>query len=462
MKNNSGKRASFLYLIATLFNKGIVFLTVPIFTKLLSTSDYGIVSTYNSWIDILTVLLSLALYMAIRTAFVDYEKKTDSFFNTIITFTLLFSSVIGLIVLLVCACIWKESIVLVVCAMLQGTASAMLMDYTQYLMMDFQYIRRSFYMATPNFIATVLSVVVIALVPMGDKYMGRIIPTMIVYVFFGSTILFKTYNKSKPTINKQYLSYGLRISLPLVLHGAALSILSQSDRTMITVLVGSSQTGIYSLVYNFGMIATVLTTAMDGIWLPWFMSKMKCERYDEINQRAVDYIKVMTCAMIGIILVGPEILKFLADKKYWAGLNIIPAIVLANYIIFVYNFYVNAEHYYKKTASITTNTIIAACCNIGLNFIFIPKYGYVAAAFTTVASYAIALLLHARCSRKLQKMLFPPTQFIKVGAVLLFGVLLYYMVIDYWIVRWILCVMIILVMIYKERKKILNYLRVKR
>lgn len=63
------KKASTCYLIGNIFNKGIAFLTVPIFTRILSTSDYGIVTTYNSWIGIVSMLLGFALHMAIRSSF---------------------------------------------------------------------------------------------------------------------------------------------------------------------------------------------------------------------------------------------------------------------------------------------------------------------------------------------------------------------------------------------------------
>ena len=63
----------------------------------------------------------------------------------------------------------------------------------------------------------------------------------------------------------------------------------------------------------------------------------------------------------------PEILKFLAPEKYWAGICIIPPIVFATYIQFIYAFYVNIEHYHKTTKSIANNTVIAAILNIILN-----------------------------------------------------------------------------------------------
>ena len=79
VKFEKGKQAGTLYFIATLFNKGIAFLTIPIFSRILTTADFGIVTTYSSWVDIFTVVFSLALYLSIRTAFVDFEGKEISY-----------------------------------------------------------------------------------------------------------------------------------------------------------------------------------------------------------------------------------------------------------------------------------------------------------------------------------------------------------------------------------------------
>ena len=85
------KKASTCYLIGNVFNKGIAFLTVPIFTRILSTSDYGIVTTYNSWIGIVTMLLGFALHMAIRSSFIDYRAKVDEYLTSTLLFTVSFS-----------------------------------------------------------------------------------------------------------------------------------------------------------------------------------------------------------------------------------------------------------------------------------------------------------------------------------------------------------------------------------
>jgi len=105
---------------------------------------------------------------------------------------------------------------------------------------------------------------------------------------------------------------------------------------MITSLRNAAETGVYSLVYNLSMIATVITTSLDGIWVPWFTGKLKERKIREINVLAMDYVHLMTYAMVALILVGPEILKIFADQRYWEGMSIIPPIALANYMIFMY------------------------------------------------------------------------------------------------------------------------------
>lgn len=456
---NKGTNASALYLLATLFNKGIAFLTVPIFTRLLSTTDYGMVTTYNSWVDILTVILSLALYMAIRIAFVDLREK-KAFLNTVISFTLVLSFAVAIGALLFGKVITGIGGIIVFLAVVQGAAAALIMDYQQYLMMDYKYVQRSLLMALPNLLAVICSIFVIVYIRPEHLYLGRIVPTMSVYALAAGVVVYQTYKKQLPHINISHLKYGIAISLPLVFHGIALNVLSQSDRTMITFLAGADQTGIYSLVYNFSMISAVLTTALDGVWLPWFMTKMKERNYEQINIQAKDYIEFMTFAMFGLILIGPEILKLMAAKTYWDGISIIPPIVLANYFIFMYTFFVNVEHYNKKTMGITINTVVAAVVNIALNYIFIPLYGYVAAAYTTLASYLIAMLLHAKASHKLEKSVLPTAQFVLPLLVLLATTIIYYCLIDLWVVRWSFAFGVVIVVAIIERKKIIRYLGV--
>lgn len=87
--NNHNTKAGFFYLFGNLFNKAIAFITIPIFTRLMSTSDYGIVNTYMSWVTILSVIVGLSLGNSIRNAHVDYKNDMDGYLSSIFFLSLI-------------------------------------------------------------------------------------------------------------------------------------------------------------------------------------------------------------------------------------------------------------------------------------------------------------------------------------------------------------------------------------
>ena len=458
MSSTNYKRASTCYLVGNIFNKGIAFLTVPIFTRILSTADYGIVTTYNSWIGILAMVMGFALHMGIRMASVDYKEQLDDFMSTIVLFISLTS--FGVIIIVTVGTVILNidvNIFLVTLCLLQAYFTAVIEDYSHYLMMQYRYKFRTLLMILPNLVSVILSIIVIMFVLKTELYWGRIVPTALVYLVIGIAVVIMVLRRGKISVNWKYVKYGLAISAPLIIHGIALNVLSQSDRIMITWLADTSQTGIYSLIYNFSMIATVITTSLEGVWIPWFTEKMIKRSISDINKFAAYYINLMTYTMVCLILVAPEIVKILASKNYWEGIAIIPPIVLANYVIFIYSLYVNIEHYYKKTVNITFNTVIAALMNIVLNLIFIPKYGYVAAAYTTLTAYIVSLVMHSTYARRLESNLFPVKMLIRPMIHICLTVVLFYTLTNYGVIRWLLMTIYFGLMVLREKNRIFEF-----
>lgn len=456
--NISLKRASSYYFFGNIFNKGIAFLTVPIFTRLLNTAEYGIVTTFNSWATIASMVFGFTIYMGIRAAFIDYDYAINDVLSVTSTFTWVSGGIISIGIIFFNYLKLNIDFVLVLTCCIQGISLALIQNYMMYLMMKYEYKSRTALMIFPNLVSAIISIIVVTFFIKDNLYYGRIIPSTIITATFGFYALYKTYKKSLMLFNRGYLIYTLRISSPLVLHGIALNILAQSDLTMITWLSDSSETGIYSLIYNFGMIATVMTTSLEGIWVPWFTNRLGVGSRNEINYRSMHYIRFMTIIMIGIILAGPEIVKFLASEKYWRGIIIIPPIVIANYLIFAYTLFVNIEHFYKKTIFITVNTLIAALSNLILNYLLIPHYGYIAAAYTTVGSYFLAFVMHAFYSKKLEPDLYPLPRFIPSLIQMLIASFVFYFFIECWSVRWGIAIAWLLIYIFVNRDMISDYI----
>lgn len=443
MNNMNLKKAGLLYTFGSFFNKGIAFFTVPLFTRILSTSDYGIVSTYNSWVGTVTVLISMTLYMAIRQSFIDYPDKVDELHSTIT----IFITCLSLIIAAGCifgGVIFRYEIIMPLLCIIQSWASALIENYSMQLMMQFKYILRTVYMVLPNFLSVILAIIFILKTNIYPVYFGRIIPTVVVTFMFGLGVMVAVFRKGL-IFNLGLLKYSLAISIPLIAHGLALTVLSQSDRIMITAIVGSNKTAIYSVVYNFSMIATALSVSLGGIWQPWYLAKLKGgteQDFIKINKMTKVYTVFMTMVLCGIILLAPEVLKFLSPVQYWEGISIIPPIVLANLVTFIYTFYVDIEHFHKKTKYIAKNTVMAAGINVFLNLIFINLCGYEAAAYTTIVSYAISLVAHYIYAKRLESKIASLYSYWPMLAIVIFVSFVYYLAIEYWYIRWSLAVVI--------------------
>lgn len=448
-------------MFASFFNKGIAFLTLPIFTRLLSTGEYGTVSTYSSWVAIVSIVSGMSLNVAIRLSRgKDFKLKItkDEELASIFTITLLAGGVLFAVCLAFGSLINPMmSILLITLCFLEGIFGWLITDYTYYQMMESKYLGRTLLMILPNLLAAVLSVTLILNIQ-GDKSWERIISLAVCPATIGLLLCFRVFFKHRPCLNKEYLKWALKVSLPLIVHALALNILLQSDRIMITAFRNTSETGIYSLIYSFSTLAIVLTSGLEGIWIPFFTKKMNEEDYDNVNVFSKDYINFICYAMVGIIMIAPELMKFMSTSDYYEGISVLPLLVLADFFAFAYTFYVNVEYYYEKTKFITVNTVIAAALNIVLNYIFIPRYGYFAAAFTTFVSYVVSFTLHYMYAKKLNRALFNIKSFVRPLVILSIFNVVFYLFIDNFVYRWLILFCFIVMMFFRERKRIKIYL----
>lgn len=441
-------KATTLYVFGNIFNKAISLLLLPVFTRLLSTSSYGIVSTYNSWVTIATVVIGLQLCMTLRTAYGDYKESISRYISAINSLIFItFAFVLAVACFISFFLLKNVSIFLVIFCCLHAFFTAIINVELQKEMMSFEYVKRTVLLAAPNLLGAIVGIIVILLIPKSD-YWGRIISNVGVYAVFGITIFAYYLKKGRCIYDKQIWSYALPLALPLIFHGLAVDILSSFDKTMITAFRSSEETGIYSVAYTIGMAITVITTSVESVWIPWFTQKMNDNNKKAINEVAVKYLFGVTILCIAAMLCLPEILKLFSDSSYWCGVYIIPPVVLASFITFLYSLSVDVEYYYKSTKRIAINTIIAAVMNVVLNILFIPKYGAIAAAYTTVISYVCSFIIHYLGSRKLDSALFSIKIYILPILIAISATIFAYFMMDFWIARWIVAFSMMIVLVF--------------
>jgi len=222
------------------------------------------------------------------------------------------------------------------------------------------------------------------------KAIGQAISSLILFLIALSYL--KKYVSF--SIKKEHLAYSLVFGLPIILHLLSQNILNTFDQIIINQLVGKYETGIYSVAYKIGMVQNLISTGILKAWSPIFYGKMNQKKYSDINSLANKYGYIVMLVAVFLIFFAKEIITVLADQSYHEALYIIPIIVISYFFLFLYSIYVGFAFFYKKTKNIATITITVGGLNIFLNYLLIPKFGYVAAAWTSLLSYIVLFILH--------------------------------------------------------------------
>lgn len=122
-----------------------------------------------------------------------------------------------------------------------------------------------------------------------------------------------------------------------------------------------------------------------------------------INKMVLPIVGGFACVCVMVTIAAPEIMAFLAPEDYHSGIYAVPPVVATAFLSALYNIYANIEFYHKKSSYIAGATVVSAAVNIGLNALLIPLFGFVGAAYTTLASSIVLILVHYCGYRKAQK-----------------------------------------------------------
>lgn len=464
--NGRALKSGFWYTINSFLTKGLSIITVPIFSRILTQREYGIVNNFNSWLSVLTIVASLNLYASITRAKIDYEEDIDTFISSI-----LILSTISVIILYGCTLLFQKNV-----QSIMGMDIKLISYMFFYIIFSnaFNFIQtkhkaflkyKSFTII--SFITVIISVILslILVSIMKEKYFARILGITLPIMFVGLGMFFNTIKRSKKIINLKYWKYALVLSIPLILHLLAGNILSQFDRIAIAKINGFNEVALYGMAYNVASLLSIVWTSFNGAWIPWFYEKMKVNNFEEIRKVSKYYINAFMMVAILLLAFSPEIMIIMAPSNYYVAIYVIPPVLLGFLFQFMYSLYTNIEFYHKKTMYIPIGTVLSAIINIVLNIIFIPKYGYIAAAYTTLVGYMCLFIFHYFMVKYLFKdTLFNIREISKYIIIFTLIVVLYTMLYKYYTLRYLLTIILVGGALYINKNlvvRLLNLVKMK-
>ena len=379
----------------------MAFITTPIFTRLLTQNEFGAYNNYISWMSIITIFVTLNLDSTLISAKFDFENDFDSYILSMLSLSALSAIAWG-----ITSNLFKKfveswlgvNIVYINIMILYLLFLPAINMYQARERYSFEY-RKSVAASLILAISTsVLSIIMVLVMKnrLTGRILGMTIPTIVLGLFF-----YLFFIKNGKRIKFKYWIYALPICLPYIPHLLSLTVLNSTDRIMINKWCGESATALYSLAYTCGTIVNLFMISLNTAYAPWLGEKLNENKLQDIRNFSYIYILLFFVLSVGIILVSPEILYVLGGKEYAEATYILAPISMGCICQFLYTMFVNVEQFKRKTLGMALASISAALINILLNSIFIPKFGYIAAGYTTLAGYICLLLIHMYLVKRL-------------------------------------------------------------
>lgn len=405
-----------IYGLATVLPRMLSFILVPIYTAVMEPELYGRVTVIFSWFAIFNVVLAYGM----ETAFFRFYSREDN--KESVVSTSLISVLITTVLFVVVALLFQNSL---------ANSLDIPFEYIRYVisilaldalvMIPFAWLRAN---EKPMKYAVIkiasvamnlgLNIFFLLLLPNladgnPDGFFSRIyVPDFqISYIFISNLIastvtlllMLSLYLKIDYVFDKELWRRMMKYAWPVLVAGIAFTINEVFDRILLNNMldpsVAEAEVGMYSACYKLALFMTLFATAFRMGIEPFFFSHADSENPQKAYAQITNYFVILGSIILLTVVVFADVLKvfFVRDEAYWKAMNIVPIIILASFFLGIYH---NLSVWYKvtdKTRFGAFISVIGAIITIGINYVFIPKIGYMASAIATLLAYGTMMVL---------------------------------------------------------------------
>lgn len=455
-------KAALVFMIANFCNMGFNFLATPFFTRLMPETEIGIVSVFDTWRNILSVVVTLNLSYGIYEVYLakhkeDKGRMTQSLISVTTVLCLLFTLAIVIFrdfftklfdlnyeyLLILCFEIYSMAVV-----NFWMTQKRFEYDYRIYGVV----------IVSVNFLKAAVSLIAVVLFPQA-RIIAKLLGWAIPYYVLAVVLLINHIRHWEGLNVRKYSFPAMKYNIVLIPHYLANILLGSADKVIISRIVGEGPTGIYSISSACASAVSVVLSSINTAFTPYVYQKLNTNQYEDIYKisKVVNVIAMGICT--AATLVGPELFKIFAPLSYYDGIVLLPALIAGVYMTSLYAFFSNIEFYYHYNKLTSAATLVGGIVNIATNFWLIPIFGYKAAAYTTLGSYVIMSGMHmvsyVYIARK-EKIKTFDLRFLIISSIIytLFsiGVTMIY---DYHVIRWVLFICVIAIIALNRKRLML-------
>jgi O-antigen/teichoic acid export membrane protein len=401
---------TFIYTSANVINKAIPFFLLPIMTRYLTPTDYGIVAMFRVLLGFVSPFTGLSVHGAISRQYFEKEIDLPTYITNCIYILFCSTAIVSLIVYL-----FSEHISAISSFSIEWLWVVIVVSFLSFIikivLVLWRVRAKPIYYAVFNLLHIALNaslsiwLVVVLSYGWGGRILGQFY-SIIVFAIISILVLWKE-KWIKFSFNKAYIQNALMFGVPLIPHAFGGFIITMTDRIFITNMVGIADTGIYTVGYQIGMIINLLAHSFNLAWIPWLYGKLK--ENDEVVKRKIvkftySYFVIIIILAVILSVIAPIFLKVFVGKAFTDSGRFVIWIALGYAFKGMYFMVTNYIIYVQKTFYLALITFSTAVINIVLTYFFISFYGTIGAAQATTVSYFISFVLTWVIAAKVYKM----------------------------------------------------------
>ncbi len=389
-----------IFVLGTVFNKGMNFFILPILTYYLTKEDYGMIGVITSVVTISAIYIGFfpSTFIMVKYSKFGKEKMARYISNILILIAITFFIVLTLLYLskdYIFSSYPDSGYLVVYIAFL-----CFFQVFWQQLSTIIQLEKNALKYVLFQFIQTIATVglTVLLIVKLSWGWEGKFFSEL--FIFFLSAVYAVYYLQKNGYIKVDFdvlkLKELIEYLFPLTFFIVGLFIMGTIDKLFIANLISMEAAGIYAIAITMTIIINIVFDAVLRAWEPYMYELLNSKIYeDKVQVVKIIYLYMLFVfvSMIVYILLVPYLFHFMIDKKFDEALLYIPILVIAYSFEGLRKPIAGILNHYDKVKIVGAITFFAAVVNIVLNIFLIKIYGIYGAAYATAISFMILLFM---------------------------------------------------------------------
>jgi O-antigen/teichoic acid export membrane protein len=395
------------YGFGQILTKVVGFFLLPVYTRLLTPSDYGVLALLAMFASLLFIFINVGMSTGIFRFYLDKEEpeyRDSVLFTAFVIMIVMAAPCLAIVV-------FRDPIARALFGQDGWSGLLVLATTTIYLDLllklpfsSMRALRQSKRYSVLNVIQTMTELLLALTFVVGFRLgalgvvLGQFCGTSLMAVYLVPRLVLGLRRSWSPAIAKGLLLFGL----PLVPAGLATFVLTLTDRYMLKYFSTLDQVGLYSVGYRFGQIITFAVMAFQLAWPPFVFSQDKREDSGRLFARIATYYVVglgTVCLLLDLF--SREMFLVVVGPEFRTAYTVVGLIAASQFFFGLYN--ITSAGILLKRKTVYTALLVGAAAgvNLGLNFWFIPRFGMMGAAWTTLIAYGLLFWLALLVSQRM-------------------------------------------------------------